>query len=133
MTTLTITRKLYFLQGRRTKKIIRAGEKPKRPKARTLRIRKLMALAIRFDQMVRKSEVEDQATLARLGHVTRARITQIMNLLYLAPDIQEKLLNLPQTPHGCDIITCGELQSIALGPDWKIQREKWNKIRMFSI
>src|SRR3712207_3152134 len=33
--------------------------------------------------------------VARLGHVTRARVTQIMNLLNLAPDIQEAILFLP--------------------------------------
>jgi len=51
-----------------------------------------MALAIRFDDLIRRGEVRDYADLARLGHVSRARITQIMNLLNLAPDIQERLL-----------------------------------------
>ncbi len=37
-------------------------------------------------------EVRDYADLARLGYVTRARLTQIMNLLLLAPDIQDALL-----------------------------------------
>jgi len=47
-----------------------------------------MALAIRFDGLVRRGEVRDYADLARLGYVTHARITQIMNLLNLAPDGQ---------------------------------------------
>ena len=51
-----------------------------------------MALAIKFQDMVDRGEVRDYADLARLGYVTRARITQIMNLLLLAPDIQEDLL-----------------------------------------
>ena len=43
------------------------------------------------------------ADLARLGHVTRARITQIMNLLMLAPDIQEAIhTGDPQAPHGVE-------------------------------
>jgi hypothetical protein len=37
------------------------------------------------------------ADLARLGHVSRARITQIMNLRLLAPDLQEDLLFMPRT------------------------------------
>ena len=53
------------------------------------RISQLMALAIRFDS------VADQTTLAQLGGVTRSRLTQIMDLLHLAPDIQEELLFLP--------------------------------------
>ncbi|HXY32886.1 MAG TPA: hypothetical protein VEI07_01585 [Planctomycetaceae bacterium] len=60
--------------------------------ARLPRITRLMALAIKFQDMVDSGEVRDYADLARLGYVTRARITQIMNLLLLAPDIQEKIL-----------------------------------------
>jgi hypothetical protein len=51
-----------------------------------------MALAIKFQDMVDRGEVRDYADLARLGYVTRARLTQIMNLLLLAPDIQERVL-----------------------------------------
>ena len=56
------------------------------------RISRLMALAIKFQDLVDRGEVRDYADLARLGYVTRARLTQIMNLLLLAPDIQEELL-----------------------------------------
>ena len=55
-----------------------------------------MALAIKFQDMVDRGEVRDYAEIARLGYVTRARLTQIMNLLLLAPDIQEHLLALPR-------------------------------------
>jgi hypothetical protein len=61
-------------------------------RSRIPRITRLMALAIKFQDMVDRGEVRDYADLARLGYVTRARITQIMNLLNLAPDIQEELL-----------------------------------------
>ena len=56
------------------------------------RITRLMALAIKFQDMIDRGEVKDYADLARLGFVTRARITQVMNLLNLAPQIQEALL-----------------------------------------
>jgi hypothetical protein len=56
------------------------------------RTTRLMALAIKFQDMVDRGEVQDYADLARLGLVTRARLTQIMNLLLLAPDIQEEIL-----------------------------------------
>ena len=61
-------------------------------RSRIPRITRLMALAIKFQHMVDRGEVRDYADLARLGHVTRARLTQIMNLLLLSPDIQEMLL-----------------------------------------
>lgn len=51
-----------------------------------------MALAIQFNEIICSGEVKDQAELARLGRVSRARLSQIMNLLNLAPDIQDQLL-----------------------------------------
>jgi hypothetical protein len=61
-------------------------------RSRIPRITRLMALAIKFQAMVDQREVRDYADLARLGYVTRARLTQIMNLLLLSPDLQEMLL-----------------------------------------
>jgi hypothetical protein len=84
-----------------------------------------MALAIRFEQLIRVGEVTDYAELARLGHVTRARITQIMNLRLLAPDIQEQLLFLPRVERGRASIHLRQLQTIASVPDWRKQRKLW--------
>ena len=67
----------------------RLGSRPRIP-----RITRLMALAIKFQDMINRGEVRDYADLARLGYVTRARITQIMNLLLLSPDIQEEIMGL---------------------------------------
>ena len=73
-----------------------AAGRPKKAAApsppRIPRITRLMALAIKFQDMIDRGEVKDYADLARLGFVTRARITQIMNLTLLAPEIQEQLL-----------------------------------------
>ena len=55
------------------------------------RIARLMALAIRFEGQLRNQTIRDYAELARLGRVSRARMTQIMRLLNLAPDIQEQI------------------------------------------
>ncbi len=123
----TVSRKIHF-QIRRSKKTIHLGEKPERPKARTPRISKLMALAIHFEQMLRDGHVEDMATLARYGQVTRARMSQIMNLLLLAPDIQETILNLPKTTSGRESTTIRELNTIARQPDWTVQRQVWSEI-----
>jgi hypothetical protein len=128
MNAYTVSRKIHFQNSRRSKKTIRPGEKPKRKTARTPRISKLMALAIHFEQMLRDGDVEDMATLARYGQVTRARMTQIMNLLLLAPDIQEKLLNLPQTTSGRDSVILRELQALALEPDWTVQQQMWYEL-----
>lgn len=66
---------------------------PLAPPSRLPRITRLMALTIKFQEMVDRGEVRDYADLARLGYVTRARLTQIMNLVLLAPEIQERLLD----------------------------------------
>ena len=92
------------------------------------RISKLMALAIRFDGLVQRGEVRDYADLARLGYVTRARITQIMNLLNLAPDIQEAILFLPRTVKGRDRIREKEVRPIAAVSHWSRQRKIWARL-----
>ncbi len=87
-----------------------------------------MALAIRFDRLVRNGAVADYAEIARLGHVTRARLTQIMNLLHLAPDIQEAILFMPCAESGRDPITERELRPMAAVPVWKKQRRMWRRV-----
>ena len=87
-----------------------------------------MALAIRFDQLIRDDDVADQAELARLGHVTRARLTQIMNLLALAPDIQETLLILPLVERRDFPIHERQLRPVAAEPNWRKQRQMWSEL-----
>ncbi len=88
-----------------------------------------MALAIKFDGLIRDGVVRNYADLARLGHVTRARLTQIMNLLNLAPDIQEAILFLPPTVAGRDAVKEWQVRPIAAEPEWEKQRRMWRKLR----
>lgn len=92
---------------------------------RVPRISRFMALAIHFEELIRNGVVTDYAELARLGHVTRARVTQIMNLRLLAPDIQERLLFLSLTQKGSDEIHLLELQRVAAEFNWLQQRMLW--------
>jgi len=128
MSSLTIEREVHFQRGRRTRKVIEPGppaEPNVTPEGTIPRISRLMALALRFDRLIKAGEVADQADLARLGHVTRARVTQIMNLLQLAPDIQEAILFLPRTTRGRDSIREIMVRPIAAEPDWRQQRRLW--------
>ncbi|MFN0054058.1 MAG: hypothetical protein ACKV0T_17910 [Planctomycetales bacterium] len=86
------------------------------------RVARLLALAHRFETLIRDGEVRDYADLARLGHVTSARITQVMNLLCLAPDIQEQILLLPAVTEGDDPIYERQLRGIVAVLDWGKQR-----------
>ena len=64
------------------------------------RISKLVALASRMQSMLESGEVESFQELAELGRISQPRMTQIMGLLNLAPDIQEELLYLPEVIQG---------------------------------
>lgn len=89
--------------------------------ARIPRITRLMALAIKFQDMIDRGEVKDYADLARLGFVTRARVTQIMNLCLLAPDIQEEILE------GTAAIE-RSLRRVSSLVRWDQQRAEWARI-----
>jgi len=118
---------VHFTRGRQSRKVLQNGPRPNEetPTGRIPRISRLMALAIRFERLIQAGHVTDQAELARLGHVTRARVTQIMNLLNLAPDIQEDILFLPRTKRGTDPVREIMVRPIAATPDWRKQRNQW--------
>jgi hypothetical protein len=88
-----------------------------------------MALAIRLEKLVRAGEVADYADVARLGHVSRARVTQIMNFLCLAPDIQEEILFLPPTERRRDPIREHHVRPIVRILDWRKQRRMWREVK----
>jgi hypothetical protein len=83
-----------------------------------------MALAIKFQDIVDRGEVRDYADLARLGLVTRARLTQIMNLNLLAPDIQEEILGFGgETTTG--FAAERYVRPVVSYPAWDCQRRVW--------
>ena len=123
---ITVERKVRFGQARGRRKSAHAGSgRAESSTGRVPRVARLMALAIRFDQLIRDGVVSDQADLARIGHVSRARLTQIMNLLNLAPGIQEEILFLPPTARGRDSVTERELRPITANTGWSKQRRMW--------
>jgi len=128
---LTVTRQIHFSMANKGKRRIEAGPAPVRdtPAGRVPRISRLMALAVHFDGLLESGGVRDQADIARLGHVTRARVTQIMNLLHLAPDIQEELLHLPRVTAGGEPIPERHVRRIAAEPHWARQRQLWRERR----
>jgi hypothetical protein len=86
-----------------------------------------MALAIKFDELIRRGEVRDCADLARLGHVSRARITQIMNLLNLAPEIQEELLYLDAAGSPSQGVRERHLRKLVSIVHWQEQQQFWHR------
>ena len=126
MSSFKVDSKVHFARGRRSQKELHSGSpQDAHVPPRLPRVAKLMALAVRFEGLVRDGVVADYAELARLGHVTRARMSQIMSLLHLAPDIQESILFLPRVESGKDPITERDIRPIAAIPDWRKQRRQW--------
>jgi hypothetical protein len=84
-----------------------------------------MALAVKWQGMVDSGELRDYADIARLGYVSRARVTQIMNLSNLAPDLQEKLLfpSWPVPPER-------RLRGMVAHVDWDAQRRVWTQLSL---
>jgi hypothetical protein len=83
---------------------------PKEPK--TPRVVELLRMAIEWQRQLDADEVDTQAEIARREEITRARVTQIMALLQLAPEIREHILAMPET--ACrPVITERALRPIA--------------------
>src|SRR5204863_238200 len=96
-----------------------------RPEARLARF---LALALRLEAQLRQGVLKDNAEVARVGHVTRARVSQIVTLVHLAPDIQEAILFLPRTQRGRDPVILSDVIPIAMELDWKRQRRAWRRL-----
>jgi len=103
---MTITREFHVARRNHGRKQLRDGAAPEVPTGRVPRIARLMELA-------------------RFGHITTARMTQIMKLLNLAPDIQEQVLFLARTERGRDAIKETDVRPIARILDWRKQRRMW--------
>jgi hypothetical protein len=115
---ITVRRQVHFKAAAKGQKKVKRGQKPEMPTARVPRIARLMALAIHFDELLRERKVKDLAELARLGQVSRARVTQVMNLLNLAPAIQEELLFTEVVVAGRDVRTERKMRVPAAEYDW---------------
>lgn len=98
-------------------------------KPRPLRLTRLMALVIRYQELLDQGHVANRAELSTLAEVSRARLTQIMNLLLLAPDIQEEILLLPLTEATMDPISDRDMRPVVAEPIWDKQRELWRTLR----
>jgi hypothetical protein len=117
----TVRRKVVKRQARRPPEPIPTA-------ARIPRISRLMAFAIVADEMIRHGEIKDYAELARIGQVSRARVTQIMALNGLAPSIQEALLFLPATA-GREPVTERQVRRVVATDDWSEQARLWQELR----
>ena len=109
--------------------VVREGPKPARPTGRIARVSRILALAHHFQNLLDTGVVLTQMELAELTKLTTARITQIMNLLVLAPDIQEEILFMPPVTQGSASVTERDLRPLVKTLVWSEQRKRWAAIR----
>jgi len=129
---ITVHRKIEFSRRpdrtQRLRVVDTEAPRPALPAGRVPRITRLMALAIHLEGLLREGVVRDQSELARRAQVTQPRMTQILALNLLAPDIQAALLNLPRTERGRDPINEPMLRPIRAEMDWTVQRAMWRRL-----
>ena len=117
----TVTRTVSFaVKGKR-----KSDREKEQPEGRVPRISKLMALAIRYEQMLNDGVVQSQTELAELLHVSQPRMTQIMNLLHLAPEIQEEILFFSEVTAGAVRSTERDLREVVAHCNWNDQMQDW--------
>jgi hypothetical protein len=92
------------------------------------RVTCLLALAHKFEGLVQSGKIRDYAELARAGFVSRARISQILKLLTLAPSIQEFILEMPPRIAGKEGLTERDLRKVVREPHWDRQRALFEKL-----
>jgi hypothetical protein len=86
-------------------------------------------LAWHVEGLVRSGTLASYAAAARLGHISRARLSHLLSLLNLAPDLQEQLLFLHRPARGRDTPTLRQVLTVAAVLDWQEQRRRWRRLR----
>jgi hypothetical protein len=110
------------------KEVAFAPEAKRKEKLRPLRVARMLALAHECEALIAKGVVADRAELAGVLGFTRARVTQLLDLTLLAPDIQEEILVAEVAP-GRDAVTERALRSLVHLAEWGAQREAWRARR----
>lgn len=94
-------------------------------------VTRMLALAYHLQGLVDKGVVSDYADIARLSGLSRPRITQIMNLIMLAPTIQEEILSFPKSFMGG--INERNLRKVLTTPVWREQTKIWEEIKSAKL
>jgi hypothetical protein len=102
---------------------------PSSHRGRLPRVTQVLALAIHFQNMIQRGEARNYADLARLGCITRERISQVMELIWLAPDIQQEILEFPPNKTGRFPVSEVAARRVAEDLGWAQQRALWLNLK----
>jgi hypothetical protein len=87
----------------------------------------MLALAHHLQGAIDRGLVPDRATVARRLGLTRARVTQLLDLLLLAPDLKERVLHL-EALEGAEPLSERALGTLVSRGTWQAQRVSWAKL-----
>lgn len=113
-------------RGKRTAFQSKAPPQPAPPAP--ARVAVLLVLAHTIERLIEQGEVRDQAEFARRLGITRARVSQILDLTLLAPSVQEAVLAM-ETIEGREPIGEHALREIYLYGAWPAQQLAWDTAR----
>ena len=101
---------------------------PPEPVRRPARVAVMLALAHKIQDAIDRGVVRDRAEVARRLGLTRARVTQIMDLTLLAPDLQGQLLEV-ESLDGVEPLHERTVRTMLRSPAWAEQRDVWRRLR----
>lgn len=125
--TRIFTGQLFRVRDGRGWDFVEEPPAPPEPVRRPARVARMLALAHRLQAAIDRGEYRDRAELARQLGLSRARITQILDLTLLAPDLQERVLFL-EARDGQEPITARALRALSLQRSWHEQRDRWAEL-----
>ena len=102
------------------------------PVRRPARVAEMLALAHRLEAAIDSGDYADRADVARQLGLTRARVTQLLDLTLLAPDIQEQLLFM-EAVDGVEPMTERRLRPVVAHTSWAQQRRVWRGLRRGGV
>ena len=94
---------------------------------RPARVALALALAHSIQHAIDSGEIRDQAEAARRFGITRARVTQILDLLWLAPSLQRRVVELC-VETGSSVLTEHALREVLKDDEWPLQEATWARL-----
>ena len=122
--------KIHLARTEHGQVVLKEGAAPPKPSPKRVptRAARLLALAHRIDGLVRDGKMTDYAEVALVAGLTRARISQIVDLMLLAPSIQERVLCETKPERGRDRYGERHLRQIIRDHDWDRQLKAFERL-----
>jgi hypothetical protein len=126
-----VTGKLHRVRKGHKKRFVETPPVAPEPVRRPARLAIMLALAHKIQDAIDHGAVRDRADVARRLGLTRARVTQLLDLTLLATDIQEQIL-LAESVDGLEPTSERVVRAAKRAGSWQEQREAWGASEPFD-